>query len=638
MMKKTAFFKRTLALALSLVLCFGLLPVLSLAAETVPDTLDAAKFNLGGSYSDKSYTSNDSHVSYSAKACENGAGMQIRTSKSAGIVTTANPDGLRVASIKVTFNSGHSSAGVIVYGKDSNYTAASDLYGNNMGTQIGTVSSSKLEITADELKDTNYKAIGFKPGDSKVHYIDSIEITWEKVGGTVDPGPGPVDPTEESTEPSTEPSTPVNPDPPTPATGTTYTQVPIDSTTTTIESGDYVMGFVVGDTLYAMHNDSSENHIIAEKIHFENGKITSDNTHLLMKVTMNGTDLNIQRADGTYLGWSSSTNFTHHDSAYPWHCTFTNNGLQLDNKSTRLIAVRTDNDDIGVYAESNLSQSIYHADISLFKAEEAPAAKLVTNVSAAVGDVIALDFYLNTTDYPDIASATITAKVGERNAEVKVANNIATVYLYAKEMDAEITLSATINGKEITYKYTFKDYRDPYLQTPNADQNLIDAVFAYGDQAKAYFAGETIGTPTNWNEEYWACSYDEKETDIAGTLKYRGSSLILEDTIALRHYFYIEDDSLTVDAILSKITVAGDTSFVVEDGGTGPEGRQVAIQINGITPGKIYDSYAVSYDATEIITTYSVANYCDKAILNDASVANLAKALLAIYWNLPTGI
>ncbi len=160
-MKKTAFLKRTLALALSLVLCLGLLPVLSLAAPET-DTLDAGKFSMGGSYAAHNFTG-PSKVAYYAMACVQQNGMQLRVkNKNEGIVTTANPDGLRVASIKLTFNSGKTSSGVEIYGNATNYSTSADLFGSNKGTLIKTCTSSDLEVTAAELKDTDYKAIGFK--------------------------------------------------------------------------------------------------------------------------------------------------------------------------------------------------------------------------------------------------------------------------------------------------------------------------------------------------------------------------------------------------------------------------------------------------------------------------------------------
>lgn len=604
-MKKTEFFKRTLALVLSLVLCLGLLPVLSLAAA---DTVNIADLTFG-----------DITDGMTATAVN---GLKISVIKNGG----SNPPKLYDSGatlrcyaknkLTITAPAGKTMT-QIVFTSVGSYTHAT------LSASTGSMTSTTWTGTASEVEITL--------GTSGQFRFNSMAVTLSD-GGTTNPGDETSAPTE-ATQPSTPttPSTPsVEPDP----NATTYTQV----TDNTLTSGNYVMGVIINGELYALSSLSGSEIPAVKKIPITDGKITPTKDQKVL-LTINVTDaaankITIKDPDGGFIGYPGSGTGLN-SSEYTWVYTWQEgtpylriNGM---NHTTRYLCYR----ETGVfkaYSYSNLSASGYHPDLALFKAEEAAAPKMVTSVGANVSDKVALDFYLNVTDYPELATAKITANIGDtRTVDATVTNNVATVLLYAKEMDAEITLSATIGGKEITYKYTFKQYEGSYLSGGGTENDktdkMIKAVYAYGDQAAAYFAGGTGSEPDGWLEEYVGYANDAKTTTTVTALEYRGSSLILEDTIALRHYFYIKDDTLTVDDIRAKIT--GVEGIVVEDGGTGPNGRQVAIQINGITPGNIHTSYAVSYDGTEIIT-YSVANYCEKAINGNKDVANVAKALILL--------
>ncbi len=102
-------------------------------------------------------------------------GIQLRSKNSnSGIVTTGS--GGKVKSITVVWHSQTTPDRTLnVYGKNSAYTAATDLYGNNSGTLVGTIvygTSTSLTINGD------YEYIGFRSADGAL-YLASVSIVWE---------------------------------------------------------------------------------------------------------------------------------------------------------------------------------------------------------------------------------------------------------------------------------------------------------------------------------------------------------------------------------------------------------------------------------------------------------------------------
>lgn len=117
-----------------------------------------------------------SSVSYAGQSAANYGSIQLRSNNSnSGIVTTANPNGTKASSVTVTWNTNTDNNRTLnVYGKNSAYTAPSDLYGNNAGTLLGTIvkgTSTSLTITGD------YEYIGLR-SNSGAMYLDSVSIQW----------------------------------------------------------------------------------------------------------------------------------------------------------------------------------------------------------------------------------------------------------------------------------------------------------------------------------------------------------------------------------------------------------------------------------------------------------------------------
>ena len=128
------------------------------------------------SYSNWSDKTATSAAVYAGNSAGGNDAIQLRSNNNnSGIVTTASGGNAR--KVVVTWNSNTASGRTLnVYGKDSAYTDATDLYNtSNAGTLIGTIvcgTSTELEIDGD------YAYVGLR-SKSGAMYVSEIEITWE---------------------------------------------------------------------------------------------------------------------------------------------------------------------------------------------------------------------------------------------------------------------------------------------------------------------------------------------------------------------------------------------------------------------------------------------------------------------------
>ena len=144
----------------------------------VTDTLDNAFVGIDDtSYDDWSGLSDQSDAVYSGNSAGDHNSVQLRSKNStSGIVTTAS--GGLARKVTVVWNDATQDNNKIdIYGKNTAYSQASDLYGNSsaQGTKLGTIEmsvSTELVITGD------YAYIGIRSYSGAV-YLDSIEIIWE---------------------------------------------------------------------------------------------------------------------------------------------------------------------------------------------------------------------------------------------------------------------------------------------------------------------------------------------------------------------------------------------------------------------------------------------------------------------------
>ncbi len=153
-------------------------------AELTEDTLNRAFTGISGTtyttWTDKTATSGAVYAGNSAGGNE---AIQLRSNNdNSGIVTTTS--GGYVKNIEVTWNSNTAEGRTLnVYGKNSAYSAATDLYSaGTQGTLLGTIvcgTSTELAINYD------FQYIGFR-SNSGAMYLDEVKITWsEEASGNV---------------------------------------------------------------------------------------------------------------------------------------------------------------------------------------------------------------------------------------------------------------------------------------------------------------------------------------------------------------------------------------------------------------------------------------------------------------------
>ena len=144
--------------------------------SNVSDTLtrDTTGVTSGSSsYTNWSGKQGTSGAVYAGCSAGGNDSIQLRTKNSeSGIVTTVS--GGKVKSITVSWNSNtQNSRSINIYGKNSAYESASDLYGSNQGTLLGTLSygNTTLVVTG------SYTYIGIRSSADAL-YLDSVTISY----------------------------------------------------------------------------------------------------------------------------------------------------------------------------------------------------------------------------------------------------------------------------------------------------------------------------------------------------------------------------------------------------------------------------------------------------------------------------
>ena len=119
---------------------------------------------------------------YAGQSAGGNNSIQLRSEyRNSGVITTTS--GGKAKKVTVEWYSNTTSGRTInIYGKNSAYSEASDLYdNNNQGTLLGTIikgTSTELTITGD------YEYIGIRSSSGAL-YLDKVDIQWETTGTTL---------------------------------------------------------------------------------------------------------------------------------------------------------------------------------------------------------------------------------------------------------------------------------------------------------------------------------------------------------------------------------------------------------------------------------------------------------------------
>ena len=165
--------KRFLLSILCCLVCF-----ISGKAETttVTDSLKRALTEVTGtSYTSWSGKTSNSEAVYAGQSAGGNSSIQLRATNPSGIITTKS--GGKVKKITVAWNSKTATGRTLdIYGKNSAYSATSDLYDQSkQGTILGNIKyGTSTELTIDG----DYEYIGLRSNDGAM-YLASITITWE---------------------------------------------------------------------------------------------------------------------------------------------------------------------------------------------------------------------------------------------------------------------------------------------------------------------------------------------------------------------------------------------------------------------------------------------------------------------------
>ena len=136
---------------------------------SVSDTITADDLEATGtSYKAFSNVKKTSDALYKGNSAKNGVCIQLNNKDDVGIVSTKSPGNIK----SVTINVDHGEKYVDVYGRNTPYTASSDLYGDNKGTLIQSVKTSGV-VTFN----SDFMYVGIRAQNGAV-YLESIVISY----------------------------------------------------------------------------------------------------------------------------------------------------------------------------------------------------------------------------------------------------------------------------------------------------------------------------------------------------------------------------------------------------------------------------------------------------------------------------
>ena len=131
------------------------------------------------SYTDWSGLISNTDAVYAGNSAKGYEAIQMRkstgTTDPSGIVTTTSAG--KVNKISVVWNSNTANGRtIVIYGKNTPYTGAADLYDDNTkGTQLGTIAKGSTDLTITG----NYGYIGIVSSDGAL-YLDQIVVSWDE--------------------------------------------------------------------------------------------------------------------------------------------------------------------------------------------------------------------------------------------------------------------------------------------------------------------------------------------------------------------------------------------------------------------------------------------------------------------------
>ncbi len=138
--------------------------------------LESGKGSTYQEFSEKTITSNAVYAGIASSGADNY--IQLRTKNSnEGIVTTTS--GGKLKSVTIAFNEKTTDRSIEIYGSNTAYTAATDLFGDKAGTKLGAIAGTDESKTITVEGD--YTFVGLRSSDGAI-YVNQITIVWDGEG------------------------------------------------------------------------------------------------------------------------------------------------------------------------------------------------------------------------------------------------------------------------------------------------------------------------------------------------------------------------------------------------------------------------------------------------------------------------
>lgn len=194
------------------------------------------------------------------------------------------------------------------------------------------------------------------------------------------------------------------------------------------------------------------------------------------------------------------------------------------------------------------------------------------------------------------------------------------ITVYSGQTRIPLTNSGAVNG---TFSYAVKDYLSEIENGTDEIAKLAKAIDDYGTCAYYYFSGAKDIPVTVADADLSAYRLSMTGT-LPDCVHYYGSSLVLNDTISIRHYYlvtdYIDSYTLTVDGKAAEFYPTDTLGLVYSE-------------ISGIRAWDIDHAYvsACTTLGKASSLTYSVLSYAYDASGSN-SEAPLCKLVRSIYW------
>lgn len=205
--------------------------------------------------------------------------------------------------------------------------------------------------------------------------------------------------------------------------------------------------------------------------------------------------------------------------------------------------------------------------------------------------------------------------------EKEIAGNTYYVYTFLlapKQVNTEITTRLVLSDGSMGQEYTYsvQQYAQSIERTEQPDnvQQLVNAMMEYGNRAESYFTNGTASAPSESVSAEELKDYQSSTTNaLPEGVTYSGSTLLLKDTITVRHYFNVDDT--VEDPSAYNLMMNGDGRYYVEQSGIAA---------------KDMDSY-VECSVGDYIISYSPMNYI-RSVLNSSNAdENLKNLVTSLY-------